>query len=145
LNNKNAASDKGDWFEQGLLQRVPSNIRSSFSEEQLSALKVAFGARKWGKHPVDLRGTASIWHWRYYFVFLMGRNKRSLSDREKRLSLMLKATLMTAFIVISTLLGLLVIYLIKSAADIDIFPGFSLGIWGWFKAELNGSAFLPFQ
>jgi len=63
----------------------------------------------------------------------MGRNKRSLSGREKRLSLMLKAALMTAFIMFSTLLGLLVIYLIKSAAGIDIFPGFSLGIWGWFK------------
>jgi len=133
MSNNGVNNDKADWFEKGLLQRVPSGIRDSFSEEQLSALKVAFGARKWGKHPIDLRGTANIWRWRYYFVFLIGRNNRSLSNREKRLSLLLKAALMSAFIMFSTLLGLLVIYLIKSAAGIDIFPGFSLGIWGWFK------------
>jgi hypothetical protein len=122
-----------DWFENGLMQRLPSDMQGSFSDEQIAALKVAFGARKWGKHPVDLRGTINIWTWRYYFVFLMGRNKRSLSRRERRISLMIKTLAMFLFLSFSTLMGLLIIYLIKSAAGIDLFPGFSLGIWGWFK------------
>ncbi len=53
-----------DWFEEGLFKRLPEDIRDSFSQEQLSALKVAFGARKWGKHPVDIRGTLKVWTWR---------------------------------------------------------------------------------
>lgn len=137
LNNKDALKKEADWFEKGLLRRVPENIRDSFSTEQLSALKVAFGTRnKWGQHPIDLRGSFSIWRWRYYFVVLAGRNKRLLTAREKRISLMVKTTLVLTFLkflTFSTLMGLLVLYLIKSAMGIDILPGFSLNIWGWFK------------
>ncbi|WP_415897568.1 3-phosphoshikimate 1-carboxyvinyltransferase [Neptuniibacter sp. QD57_21] len=122
-----------DWFENGLMQRLPADIQDSFTQEQLNALKVAFGARKWGKHPIDIRGTINIWTWRYYFVFLLGRNRRSLSRRERQINLMVKTALTFTFILFSTLLGLLIIYLVKSAAGIDLFPGFSLGIWGWFK------------
>jgi hypothetical protein len=37
------------------------------------------------------------------------------------------------FVTVSTLFGLLVLFLVKSAMGIDIFPNFSLGIWGWFQ------------
>ena len=30
-------------------------------------------------------------------------------------------------------LAVLVLYLVKSALGIDLVPGFSLGVWGWFK------------
>ncbi|MDO6512896.1 3-phosphoshikimate 1-carboxyvinyltransferase [Neptuniibacter sp. 2_MG-2023] len=122
-----------DWFENGLMQRLPSDMHDSFTAEQIAALKVAFGARKWGKHPIDLRGTVNLWSWRYYFVFLMGRNQRSLSRKERRVSLIIKTLFMFLFLTFSTLLGLLVLYLAKSAAGIDLLPGFSFGIWGWFK------------
>ena len=36
-------------------------------------------------------------------------------------------------ILASTLFGILVLYLIKSALGIDIFKGFSFGVWDWFK------------
>ncbi|WP_415906472.1 hypothetical protein ACMXYX_03330 [Neptuniibacter sp. QD72_48] len=32
-----------DWFENGLMQRLPADIQDSFTQEQLNALKVAFG------------------------------------------------------------------------------------------------------
>lgn len=121
------------WFEDGLMKRLPDDLQDSFSQEQIDALKVAFGARKWGTHPVDIRGTINIWSWRYYFVFLMGRNQRSLSRRERQISLMMKTFFLFVFLMFSTVMGLLVIYLLKSAAGIDLFPGFSLGIWSWFK------------
>ena len=126
-------TQSSDWFEDGLMKRLPEDLQDSFSKEQIDALKVAFGARKWGKHPVDIRGTVNIWTWRYYFVFLMGRNQRSLSRRERQISLMMKTFFLFVFLMFSTVMGLLVIYLLKSAAGIDLFPGFSLGIWGWFK------------
>lgn len=125
-----------DWFEQGLLKRLPEELRESFSQEQLSALKIAFGARKWGQHPVDIRGTLKVWSWRYYFVILIGRNKRELSRAEQKTAAFVQALFLLIFLTLSTLLGLLVLYLIKSAMGIDIFPHFSLGIWGWFKSNI---------
>ena len=125
-----------DWFEEGLLKRVPEDIKDSFSQAQIDALKVAFGARKWGKHPVDIRGTLKLWTWRYYFVILMGRNRRELSRAEQKTAALVQAFFLILFLSFSTLLGLLVLYLIKSAAGIDLFPGYSLGIWGWFKTNI---------
>lgn len=133
MNKPTEHTNADNPFEKGLMDRLPSELRSSFSSEQIAALEIAFGARKWGKHSVDLRGTFNVWRSRFYFVVLLGRNQRQLSQREVRISLMVKSLLLTTFIGFSTLLGLLVLYLLKSAAGIDIFPGFSLGIWGWFK------------
>jgi hypothetical protein len=125
-----------DSFVIGLKERLPDDLKDSFTPEQLSALKVAFGARKWGQHSVDLRGTLRLWHWRYYFVFLAGRNRRDLSRREQQLSRMATAFALSLFLLFSVMLGLLVLYLVKSALGIDIFPNFSLGIWGWFKTNV---------
>lgn len=124
-----------DPFIEGLMKRLPEDCRDSFSAEQLQGLKIAFGARGWGQHPVDLRGTVRLWRWRYYFVFLVGRNRRELSRLEEDLSRLMKAALILGFLTFSALVGLVVLYLVKSALGIDLFPGFSLGLWGWFKAQ----------
>lgn len=126
---------QNDPFVNGLKDRLPDDLKESFTQEQLSALKIAFGARKWGQHPIDLRGTLKLWRWRYYFVVLAGRNKRDLSRREQDLSRIATAFAVAAFLVFATLLGLIVLYLTKSALGIDIFPNYSLGLWGWFKTQ----------
>ena len=121
---------------QNLLARMPQRVSDSFNEEQLSNLMTAVGSRSWGDHAVDKRGTFNIpfYKWRFYYVFLLGRNYRELSRKEKQLSLISTAIFSTIFLIFSASIGLLVLYLIKSALGIDLFPGFSLGIWGWFKA-----------
>ncbi|MFN4237568.1 MAG: hypothetical protein ACK4FZ_10085 [Vogesella sp.] len=121
---------------QNLLARMPPEVAQTFTEAQLAALRVALGARSWGRHAVDLRGTFAVWRWRYYFVFLLGRNRRELSRRERQLSLLLQAAFLALVLLCSTLLGLLVLYLVKSALGIDLFPGLSLGIWDWFKVNV---------
>jgi hypothetical protein len=125
-----------DPFIRGLLERLPTSDRSSFSDEQLVSLKVALGARTWGVHPVDLRWTIRIWRKCYYFVFLAGANRRPLSRREQELALLAKMLLFAGFITVSALLGILVLYLIKSAAGIDIFPNYSFGVWTWFQEHV---------
>lgn len=124
-----------DLFISKLLERMPNDVSDSFSEKQLSYLKTAIGARSWGQHRIDLRGTIGLFHWRYYFVFLFGRNRRELSRLENQLTLWGKAVFLTLFLSISTVLGVVILYLLKSAAGIDIFPNFSFGLWGWFKGE----------
>ena len=118
-----------------LLARMPSAVAESFNEEQLSHLLTAIGARTWGKHAVDVRGTFKIpfYRWRFYYVLLLGKNHRGLSRKEKQLSLLTSTLVLSVFLVLCALGGLLLLYLIKSAMGIDLFSGFSLGIWTWFK------------
>jgi len=117
----------------GLLARIPEDERDLFSEEQLIILKSAMGAKQWGSHAIDLRWTIKFWRWRYYFVFLSGVNRRSPNRVMQELEMFGKIMLMLSFLMFSVLTGLLVLYLAKSALGIDFIPGFTLGIWGWFK------------
>jgi len=131
----NTAITKSDPAIKNLLDRMPPEVANSFTEEQLSHLHSALGARSWKKHSVDIRSTFPIpfARSRVYFVLLLGRNRRELTRREKQLSAITFALFIAAFIGTSTLFGLLVLYLIKSALGINIFKDFSLGIWDWFK------------
>jgi hypothetical protein len=122
-----------DYFIEGLAHRLPAHVLHSFTDEQLSALQVAFGARAWEKHPVDLRGTVGFWHWRYYFVLLSGRHRRRLSRIEAGLSRWAVASTIGTFLFVSFLVGLLVLYVLKSALGIDLLPDTSLGIWDRLK------------
>lgn len=118
-----------------LLSRMPEEVASSFTDEQLTHLLTAVGSRKWGKHKVDLRGTVQlpIYRWRFYYVFLAGINYKKRSRQEKRMSLLITTIISSLLLMLCAALGVLVLYLIKSALGIDLFPGFSLGIWDWFK------------
>lgn len=119
-----------------LLERMPEDVAKSFNEEQLSHLRNAIGAREWGKHKLDLRGTIKLFKWRYYYVILAGRNRRSLSHKELRLAMFLNALILSSFVSISVLFGLIILYLLKSALGIDLIDGWSLGLWTWFKANV---------
>lgn len=126
-----------DPFVKGLKQRLPETLRESFTDAQLEALRQVFGARSWVKHKIDLRGTFRLLggHY-YYFAVLAGRNKRGHSRTEQHLSLAAKAALATLFLLFSTLLGLAILYLVKSALGIDLLPNYSFGLWDWFKANI---------
>ncbi|WP_024594600.1 MULTISPECIES: hypothetical protein [unclassified Pseudoalteromonas] len=113
-----------------LLNRMPKGVQNSFTEEQLSHLKIAIGARQWGAHTVDCRGVVRLFKYRYYFVLLAGRNRRQLSATEKKASAIAQATLIT----LGVFILLLFIYLLKSALGINLLEGFSLGIWTYVKS-----------
>lgn len=129
------AGIRDDAFVKALLAKLPGQSGPTFSDEQLVALKAALSGRSWGAHKVDRRWSFRLWHWHYYFVVLAGRNRRHLSRREQELRVMALATLLFVVLAASTLLGMLILYLLKSAMGIDLIPGFSFGVWGWFKRE----------
>ncbi len=128
------AALSSDPFIIGLKQRLPEDVRESFTDQQLEGLRSAFATRSWGRHRVDWRGTFSLWSNQYYFVLVGGRNKRNLSRAQRNLSLAAKAGAITLFLFFSILAGLVALYLIKSALGIDLFPNFSLGLWDWFNS-----------
>lgn len=127
---------KNDPVISRLLEKMPDKVADSFNEEQLSHIRNAIGAREWGKHKLDIRGTIKFFKWRYYYVVLAGRNRRSLSDAEVRFAALVNAAFFAAFLLVSILLGLIVLYLIKSALGINLIDGWSLGLWSWFKESV---------
>lgn len=123
---------------QKLLSRMPDDIAASFTEPQLAQLRLALGARQWGKHQVDIRGTLQFWRWRYYYVLVAGRNLRDGARSGQKMSQLMLAVLISMLLVVCSLCGLLLLYLLKSALGIDLFDGFSLGIWHWFRGLFQG-------
>lgn len=121
-----------------LLERMPDKVADSFSEEQLAYLRTAIGAREWGRHKVDLRGTFRFFKWRYYYVVLAGRNRRTLSEKELKIAALVNVILLSSFILFSMLVGLITLYLVKSALGINLIEGWSLGLWSWFKEIVLG-------
>lgn len=124
---------KSDPAVRSLLNRMPNDVQDSFTEEQLAHLKVAIGARQWGKHAVDCRGVIKFFKYRYYYVVLAGRNRRELSNKEKKIAAVSQAITVSLFSFIVSSILLLVVYLVKSALGIDIFSNYSFGVWSWFK------------
>ncbi len=63
-----------DPFVTGFLTRLPAATARSFTEDQLDAIRMAFGARERGLHAVDIRFTMPVLN--RYVVFLLGHDRR---------------------------------------------------------------------
>ena len=123
-----------DPFIHSFLNKIPKDVAASFTEHQLLQIKLQFGTRTKAKHVIDVRSVIGIGAWRYYWVLLLGRNRRDLSrsqaawfKRGRRLIFILGVSILIFMVFIS-------LYLVKSFLGIDIFPQFSLGLWGWFSS-----------
>lgn len=114
---------------------MPSKYADSYSESQLIYFRLALIGKPWQQHFIDNRGTFyfPFIGWRFFYVFLLGRNKRALNRKEKQASMAVFLLSLVGFIVLSMVIGLLLLYLLKSALGIDLFEGTSLGIWDWFN------------
>ena len=124
---------RNDPIIKSLMKNVPNKIQNTFTDEQLQHLKLAIGAREWGKHKVDVRRVVRLFRYRYYFVFLAGRNRRRLTAEQKKAVLFGQATSLGMLISCSIVFVVMFLYLLKSAAGIDLFPNFSFGLWDWFN------------
>lgn len=119
------AAVRDDIFFARFLARVPPRVAETFTLDQLNAIKLAFGARTWGVHAVDIRLSIPLLFARFYVVFLLGRERRDLPRRgeEGRASPLarlgnLLVTALFAALVASSALG--VLYLVKSLLGIDL-------------------------
>jgi len=119
-----------------LISRLPVETASVLTDSQLSHIKVAIGSGKYRKHKVDIRGTFPVPFYpsRIYFVLLMGRNVRSLSRQEKSIAVASMLLLTVLFLMFSSALGLVIVYVLKSALGINLLEGYSLGLWDWIKS-----------
>lgn len=139
VNLQNREQLKTDRRLNKLLCLMPEEVQDSFTDEQLKNLKVAITANSWKKHAIDIRSSISLFSFRYYYVFIAGREQRQMTRQEIRLKRLMYLSFFSLFLTFSALLGILLLYLIKSAIGIDIFPDFSFGVWTWFKATFLGA------
>jgi hypothetical protein len=116
-----------------LLERMPDDeIKNSFTNEQLENLKIAVGARDWKTHAVDIRFTIPLFNKRFYVVFIAGKSIRS-SRLQRAIIRKTEAIFISIFFFSMFLITAFILYLIKSAIGINIFSGYSFGVWDWFK------------
>jgi hypothetical protein len=132
---KEISSVRNDPDIMKLLNRLPDETALSLTDRQLSHIKVAVGNGGYRKHKIDCRGTIPIPFYpsRIYFVLLMGRNIRAVTRSEQSVALMTTLFLTVILLSLSTLLGLAVLYVLKSALGINLFEGSSLGLWNLLK------------
>jgi hypothetical protein len=116
-----------------VLNKIDFNILESLSDEQLATIEDAINTCQLReKHAFDLRGKINLFFMKYYFVFLIGRDRRAFvedieAERIRKVSLIgnLVYFIFIIFaIFFSTAVGL---YLIKTLLGIDLFPGVHMG------------------
>jgi hypothetical protein len=114
--------------------RIPSEVQASFTEEQLDNISSSLRQQNQKNHWLDVRPTVRIpfMPWSFYIVVLAGRNHRFMSKREQRMAAQILILSIVSGIIILSVSGLLVLYLLKSAMGINLFSDFSLGLWDWF-------------
>ena len=131
-----------DPFLRDFYARIPPPIAAGFSDQQLMAIRMAYGARTRGAHWIDLRTSLPLFGKRIYLVLLAGserrsRQRRQLDRKSHPLAMAgnLVAMMLFGLMLLAAVLGFL--YLLKSSLGIDIFPGFSLGFWDASKEQLR--------
>lgn len=120
---------------QQLLSNASSELANSFSEEQLLYLRNTMATKHWRRHSLDLRGNFKWFRYRYYYVIVAGRDRRSVDRQGAKVSHLVSAMVLTSLLLVAVLLGLAVLYIFKSALGIDLFASISLGLWDWLKSH----------
>ena len=70
--------DHGDAFTEQVMTRMDAGIVDELSDAQRLALRKAISASApMKRHPVDVRGIIPLFFTRWYFLFLMGPDRRS--------------------------------------------------------------------
>ena len=123
-----ASSKEVDAYTQHIMSNIPPEVFSTLNIVQIQAIESAISSNApFRKHPVDLRGRLSFFFIRFYFVILVGRDRRNSSRnkedarRAKAKSLSL-ATFLYALICMVAPVMFLTFYLLKTFLGIDIFP-----------------------
>lgn len=65
-----------DPFTETFFSRIPKSLHATFTDAQLDAIKLAFGARGWGRHVIDVRRSIPTPFGLHYVMVLLGRERR---------------------------------------------------------------------
>ena len=122
----------GQIFAEYTISRIPYNVRSSFSESQLGAIREALIAQQGSaRHSLDVRLRIPLFFRAYYLVLFGGRDQRKFVAKLEleRINRLPKVLVRSFYLIAVTLVSagavasiLLAIYLAKSFLGFDFFP-----------------------
>lgn len=115
-------------------QALDESCATSLTEQQQQAIESALTIISLThRSRFDCRKSYRLFGKAYYLVLLLGRDHRQQPrSNEKLFTVFHLLMIFSAFLVLFTL-AVLVLYLIKSAIGIDLFPNYSFGIWDRFQ------------
>ena len=113
----------GDPFLEDFFRDLSPALARSFTDEQLRAIKMRFGARERGAHTVDLRFSIPLL--RRYVVLLMGRERRTAKRRRSDRRFHPVATLSNA-IAMSAMLIVVAVPIFVAGYGIKSFMGINI-------------------
>ena len=114
-----------DPFTQHVIDRIDPKVRASLSPYQFSNIEKAIReSRPLQGHPVDIRGVIPLFFARYYYVFLMGRDRRLATRRKEQIRKSNYLSKVALLILIGMgpflLLTLFILYMLKSILGINL-------------------------
>ena len=65
-----------------IVQRLPDDVRESFSEDQTEAIRQAAEQCQWGSHAIDMRVSIPLPGSRFYIAVVGGKERRNAVRRE---------------------------------------------------------------
>ncbi|MFH0964480.1 MAG: hypothetical protein V2A58_10775 [Planctomycetota bacterium] len=125
----------GDPFVENVLAHVSPDVASTLTRAQWDGLRDALErSRSRSRHAIDLRFVIPLYFLRVYFVLILGKDRRRavrgiLVERRRRATRAAIALVLAFLFVFLAGLLFLSLYVLKSAAGINIFPRFHLSDW----------------
>jgi hypothetical protein len=118
---------KPDPFIEQFFARIPPKTATTFNQAQLEILKQTFGNRSSKKHTVDLRLSMPFPKGGFYWVLLMGREKRGRArlQQERRkhpLWTVANGLVISGFVLMIAIALLGTVFILEEQADIQINP-----------------------
>ena len=115
-----------DPFTQRVIDKIDPKVRASLSPSQFASIEKAIREnRPLQGHPVDIRGVIPLFFARYYYVILMGRDKRLATKRKEQVrhrNYLSKTALIILFGMGPFLVFfLLIAYFLKAALGVNLF------------------------
>lgn len=121
-----------DPFSDNIIQRIDPKVRDSLTPAQLSAIKDAIRGPSKPIRPIDIRGIIPLYFARYFFVLLIGRDRRaSVAMNEgvrRHKASWLNGLFFSLFVACPIIVILfLFVYVLKYIWGLDIIPDQHLG------------------
>lgn len=109
---------------------IPPEILRALTPRQKETLARTLEQYFTAKHAIDIRGTLPLPFIpkRLYYVLLAGADRRKMTRAESAIQLSTIVLLILSFFLLSAFLGIVLLYLLKSALGINLFTTFSLGV-----------------
>lgn len=125
-----------DPFSDGIIQRIDPKVRDSLTPTQMDAIREAIKGPSKPVRPIDVRGIIPLYFARYFFVLLVGRDRRASVLREETLrrrgSSWVNGLFFSLFIACPIVVILFFfLYLLKYLAGWNVLPDQHL--WDFFK------------